>query len=177
MVLLVLCFFLLFCLLDVVAQECENNCADSAKCKSCEAGQFSIGGTEMKCKECPKGYYGAAQMYKCSLCPRGKWLDTEKATTVDDCKNCLPGKYNDKRAMTKPEDCVNCHKGRYSLLEGMDHKLKCKNCEPGYYSPESRARSKECLGCPSGFFMARRASFVECTNWWVVFAFFFFVKR
>ena len=105
-------------------------------CIACEAGYYqdqSLPDGNTECKECPLGWYDAANVdlggsvnegrTSCTECDAGM-ITTGTAST--DCSSCPPGK------KSTGEACSDCPGGRYQPEEGEDF---CSECEAGTFWP------------------------------------------
>ena len=100
---------------DVVGSTICKNCSkftynallgqsSISSCIDCSAGMYNHDPGQSSCNECEKGYYCVGNSSKVA-CPKGKYLNTTKSTSLDDCLDCSKGYYND---MISQSVCDRC---------------------------------------------------------------------
>lgn len=102
-------------------------------CAFCGPKMFSRGGTDTKCRRCPKNQNYDDDFTGCN-CNDGMF------NNFGQCVDCPPGSISNRRGA-----CVKCPPGRYS---DDPQGILCKECLSGTFS--SKAGSTRCEKCPSG---------------------------
>ena len=91
-------------------------------CAPCSAGQFSPGGSKVRCERCPPGKRG------------------NKPEGSDSCVPCAKGNYT-----SDGKRCYRCQKGTYN---DKARASACKSCEEGKFGSSMAAAA--CRVCPEG---------------------------
>lgn len=110
----------------------ERYDAEEGNCVSCEANEFSEGGTSTACKPCPRNFIFINGKCRCS---NGRRIVNGR------CAKCPRG----TMGFSETDGCVPCPVGTFSRTRGA---TECDRCQAGFFANEKG--SAECKKCPSG---------------------------
>lgn len=126
---------------------------------ACSAGTHSnVSGatTNSTCQNCTAGQFSNSGAPLCSLCPAGRFVDTDAAPV---CKDCTAGRWTNETGLDTLDDCIQCPSGKFSDAEGATENSTCQDCVPGRYSTLAGGHDvSTCLPCPAGKYVGTNGS-------------------
>ena len=149
--------------IDLPAGLCECTKCDAGKqsvsdpngrtsCVDCSIGMFNdeMGIAYGNCKACQAGKYASETgVDTCSLCGKGRYSTSLRATDVSTCLACPTGYYSEEKGSTG-NNCNMCAAGFYSTESGLMGQDSCSNCIAGKFRNTQNTDPVSCVECPKG---------------------------
>ncbi|XP_063797930.1 zonadhesin-like [Pseudophryne corroboree] len=140
---------------------------------ACPAGTVSQSWGQIRCSDCPEGFYCPARSSNTTICPKGHYCP--KGTEFAEQYPCPPGTFSGGRGATSMETCLPCPPGMFCSKPGLEKPEGF--CAPGWYCPVGSVSDRpvslpEVPGytalsprmCPAGKFCPQGSSYpIPCT--------------